>query len=114
MILVSILIAISIIILSPIVVEQIFPNYSEGIFSLQILVISIIPVSLSLIITAKMQAVKSTKVGYSAVIHIATLLILLSFLGSEFGLIGLSFAVLGSSIINASFLYFLYLKFSNS
>ena len=113
-ILISVFIAISVIIISPIVVEQIFPNYSEGIPSLQILIISIIPISLSLIITAKMQAVKSTKVGYSAVIHIATLLILLSFLGSEFGLIGLSFAVLGSSIINASFLYFLHLKFSNS
>jgi len=113
-ILISGLIAIGVIILSPIFVEQFFSSYSEGIPALQIIVISIIPISISSIITAKMQAVESTKVGYSAVIHIGTLLILLSFLGSEFGLIGLSFAVLGSSIINASFLYFLYLKFSNS
>ena len=110
-ILISVLLAVAVSVFSPIIVEEFFPNYSEGIPSLQILVFSIIPISISTIITAKMQAVKSTKVGYSAVINIGSLLILLSFLGNEFGLIGLSIAVLLSSIINLIFLGFLYQKF---
>ena len=107
-ILASVLIAAIVIVFSPIVVEQIFPNYTEGIPALQILVITVIPVSLSSIITAKMQAIKSTKVGYSAIVSVSSLLILLGFLGNEFGLVGLSLAVVISSILSTIFLYFLY------
>lgn len=107
----SVLIAIATIIFAPIIVEQIFPKYSDGIFGLQILVISLIPVSISSIITAKMQAEKSTKVGYSAIVSIGSLLILLGFLGNEYGLLGLSLAVVISSILNTIFLYFLYRNF---
>ena len=111
MVLVSILIAIATIIFGPVVIEQFFPNYSDGIIGLQIIIISLIPVSISSIITAKMQAVESTKVGYSAIVSVSSLLILLGFLGNEFGLVGLSLAVVISSILNTIFLYFLYRNF---
>ena len=104
----SVLISIAIIIFAPLIVEQIFPKYSEGIFGLQILVISLVPISISSIITAKMQAKESTRVGYSAIVNIGSLLILLGFLGNEYGLVGLSLAVVISAIIITIFLYFLY------
>jgi len=104
----SVLISMAIIIFAPLIVEQIFPKYSEGIFGLQILVISLVPISISSIITAKMQAKESTSVGYSAIVNIGSLLILLGFLGNEYGLVGLSLAVVISAIINTIFLYFLY------
>jgi len=55
-----------------------------------------------------MQATESTKVGYSAIVSIGSLLILLGFLGNEYGLVGMSIAVVISSILNVIFLFFLY------
>jgi len=110
-VLISTLIAIAVIIFGPSIVEQFFPNYLEGVIALQIIVISLIPISISSVITAKMQAVESTKVGYSAIVSISSLLILLGFLGNEFGLVGASVAVVISSILNTIFLYFLYRNF---
>lgn len=107
-VLISILAALAVIIFSPTIIEQLFPNYSDGIPGLQILVISIIPTSISLIMTAKMQAQKSARVGYSAIVNIGSLLILLVLLGNEYGLIGVSLAVLTSAILNTIFLFFLY------
>jgi len=110
-VLISILIVIATIIFGPLVIERFFTNYSDGVIGLQIIIISLIPISISSIITAKMQAAESTKVGYSAIVSISSLLILLGFLGNEFGLIGLSLAVVISSILNTIFLYFLYRNF---
>jgi len=107
---VSGLMAVAVIIFSPWVIEEFFPNYSDGIPALQILVISIIPGSIALILSAKMQAMESTKVGFSAVIRIGSLLILIGVLGSLYELIGFSIAVLISTSLNALFLYSLYLK----
>jgi len=104
------LMAVAVIIFSPFVIEEFFPNYSDGIPALQILVISIIPGSIALILSAKMQAMESTKVGFSAVIRIGSLLILIGVLGSLYELIGFSIAVLISTSLNALFLYSLYLK----
>ena len=97
---------------SPLLIEQFFPNYSDGIFPLQILITSLIPLSISHIFTAKLQATQSTKVGYSAIIRIDSLLILLSILGSIYGLIGFAFSVLISSILNTVFLFFLYYRYN--
>lgn len=107
-VIISVIIAILGIFFSPIIIEQLFPNYYDGVQSLQILIITIIPISISLIISAKMQAKESTKVGYSAIVSISSLLILLGLLGNEYGLIGLSLAIVVSSILNTIFLYFLY------
>ena len=110
-VLVSGLITITVIIFGPLIIEQFFPKYSDGIIGLQILVISLVPISISSIITAKLQAVESTKVGYSAIVNIGSLLILLIFLGNVYGIIGLSLAVVRSSILNMIFLYYLYRNF---
>jgi len=46
--------------IGPYFVSELFPSYREGIFSLQILIFSIIPFTISSIINAKLQAQKST------------------------------------------------------
>jgi len=106
----SVLLASLAIILAPFFVNEFFPKYSEGIFSLQILVFSIIPLSISSVFTAKLQAQESTRIGLSAPIRIGTLLALIALLGDHYGLVGLSFAVLISIIINTIFLFFLYYR----
>ena len=100
------------IIFAPFIIEQFFPKYSDGIIGLQILVLSLIPTSISSILTAKLQAVESTKVGYSAIVSIGSLLILLGLLGNEYGILGLSLAVVVSSILTTIFLYCLYRNFN--
>jgi len=113
-VLVSVLIVLLVIFFSPIVIQTLFPNYSEAIFALQILIISLIPLSVSYIITAKMQALESSKVGFSAVVRIGSLLVLLSVLGSTYGLIGFSYSVLISTILNTIFLFFLYINYTKN
>jgi len=104
----SIIFAILAIFLSPFFVNEFFPKYSEGIFSLQILVISIIPLTISSIFNAKLQARESTLIGFTAIVRIGTLLISIAILGKVFGLVGLSLAVLVSAISYVLFLYILY------
>ena len=106
----SVLIAILTIFLAPLVVEGFFPKFSDGIFSLQVLIFTVIPLSLSSIFNAKLQAKESTKVGYSSIIRIGSLLILVTILGELYGLLGLSFAVFMSTSLYAIFLGFLLSK----
>jgi len=106
----SIAVAALAIILAPILVNQFFPKYSEGIPSLQILVLSIIPQSIMSIFIAKLQAKESTRIGYTAIVMIATLLTLITVLGDLYGLMGLSLAVLFSAIANTIFTFALYKK----
>ena len=101
----SIVISIIVIILAPYVIGQLFSQYKEGIYSFQILVISIVPLTIGAVLTAKLQAIESTKVGFLAVIRIGTLLVLIGILGPIMGLTGLSLALLISSILSTVFLY---------
>jgi len=93
---------------APSIIEMFFSNYMEGVVSLQILSLSLVPSSISMIISAKLQAGESTKVGYSALVRIGSLLILIGILGTLYGLVGASVAVVVSTILNSAFLYFLY------
>jgi len=102
------LLTILVIFASPTLIEAFFPNYTEGVTGLQILALSLLPTSISLILTAKMQAKESTKVGYSAIVRLGSLLILIWILGSGYGIIGVSVAVVVSTILNTLVLYFLY------
>ena len=106
----SILLAITAIVLAPILVPVFFPKYVEGIPALQVLVISIIPQSITAIYRAKLLAKESTKIGFTAIVRIGSLLLLIPILGEFLGLMGLSLAVLISISITALFFYFLYQK----
>ena len=109
----TVLLTIISIFLAPIVIESWFPKFSEGVFPLQILLISLIPLSFTSIFSAKLQAKESTKVGLTAIIRIGSLLGLIALLGNLYGLLGLSLAVLLSICVNTIFLGILYYKEKN-
>jgi len=106
----SIVAAATAIFLAPFFVNEFFPKYFEGIFSLQILVLSLIPAAISSIYNAKLMARESTRIGFSAIVRIGSLLALIMVLGQLYGLVGLSLAFLLSITINTVFLVFLYEK----
>ena len=100
------------ILISPFFINEFFQKYSSGIPSLQILMIAIIPLTISSILNAKLQSKESTVVGYSAIVRIGSMLVLIPILGSMFDLIGLSVAVLLSIILYTISLYIIYKKSS--
>jgi len=106
----SIGLAITGIIFSPFFIQEFFPSYIEGIISLQVLLVSIIPLSFLAILNAKIQAKESTKIGFSAIIRIGSLLGLIVVLGEWYGLVGLSLAVLFSIIFHTIFSFVIYIK----
>jgi len=109
----SVILVVIVIFLTDEFVSLFFPKYVDGIPSLQILIISLIPLSFTAILNAKLQAKESTTVGFSAVGRIGSLLVLLAVLGNFYGLVGLSMAVLISCIIESVFLFVLFIKSKN-
>ena len=101
------------IVLAPSFVNEFFPKYSEGIPSLQIILLTALPISVGVIFSARLMAKESTKIGYSVFVKVPILLVLLGILGNVYGLIGLSLAYLISTIINTAFLFILYKKMEN-
>ena len=109
----SVLLMTFVIVFSPFLIEQLFPKYEEGVFSLQILVISIIPLTFSAIIFANLQSKESTKVGYPVILKIVSLLVFLTIFGELYGLPGLSAAFVLSAILETIFLLVLYRSSKN-
>jgi len=104
----SIFLVVVAIILAPILVPVFFPKYSEGISALQVLVLTIIPISINTIYHSKLLAKESTKIGFQLIVKIGSLLLFIIVLGGLFGLLGLSFAVLLSTCCTTLFVYLLY------
>ncbi|WP_299290890.1 oligosaccharide flippase family protein [Nitrosopumilus sp.] len=104
----SIIISIAIVLFSPYVLSEFFPKFVDGVLGLQIIIFSIIPMSINSILNAKLQASKSTKVGIAAIAKIVSLILLLIILGMQFELIGFSLAVLCSTCIETILLSLFY------
>lgn len=111
-ILLSIGITISLLIFAPLFVNQFFPDYSSGIFSLQILSLALVPLTISAVYSAKLQSIKSTKVGFAAIIRIGSLILFIPTLGYWLEMVGLSIAILISAISYVIFLVIIYHKSS--
>ena len=107
-ILCSVVLAVITIFAAPYFVNAIFPKYSDGILGLQVMVIAIIPQAVASVFGAKLLAKESTKIGYSAIVQVGSLLLLIALLGNLYGLVGLGIAVLISQAANTLFLYALY------
>jgi O-antigen/teichoic acid export membrane protein len=107
-ILVSIIISILVVIISPYVINEFFPKFIDGILGLQIIIFSVIPISINSIFNAKLQASKSTKVGIAAILKISSLLVLLIILGTQLEVTGFSLAVLISSCLETILLAIFY------
>ncbi len=106
--LITIIFVVTVLIFSPYVIEQLFPKYLNGISALQILIISVIPLAITQILKADLQAKESTKVGYAGIARILSLLGFIAVLGNIYGLEGLSIAVLVSVTIETLFFFWLY------
>jgi len=94
--------------LSPLLVDYFFPKYTDGIPSLQVMIITLIPLSITAALSAKLQAVESKKVGYPAIARVVALLGFVVLLGNFYGLMGLALAVLISSTIETILLTIIY------
>ena len=109
-IIISVLIALAVVFISPNIIEQFFPKYTQGILGLQVIIISVIPISINSILTAKLQAAQSTKVGLASLTKIVSLLVLIIVLGETYSVVGLSIAVLFSLCFESILLFILYKK----
>jgi len=109
-VLASVVLAVIAIILAPVLVPIFYPLYTEGVESLQIMVISIVPLSIGVVFSSRLLAQESTRIGFTSIVHIGSMLILLVVLGEIYGLAGLAAAVLISQCANTLFLYLLYRK----
>ena len=109
----TVLLVISVIVLSPYLIDLLFPKYEEGIPSLQILIISLIPLSFTAILNANFQSNESTKVVYPVMVKIGSLLVFLTIFGEVYGLAGLSIAFLFSTILETIFLLILYRRYKS-
>ena len=102
--LLSIIIIIAVIFLSPIIVPLLFPEYSEGILGLQIMILSLFPLTLGSIFSAKLQARNSKNSGTAVIVKVVSFVILLFALVQFYDFIGLSIAILASYVIYAIYL----------
>ena len=107
-ILVSVLLTIIGYFLLPYIVPIILPNYESVIPSLQLMIMSIVPITIGWIITAKLQARESKYVGITFLFRIIPLFVGIIILGKMFDLIGLSLSIIISSLTNLGFLLFLF------
>jgi len=100
--LISVLIAIISYIFSPIIIPEVFPKYTDAIDAIQIMGFSIIPITISTIYTSKFLGLeKSRYVLVSKLISLITIVCGTIILGSNYGIIGLSFAFILSASIEA-------------
>ena len=93
----------------PIVIDNLFPNFVEGIQPAQITIISIIPITFISILNSKFFGREHSKpplIGNA--IGFGVFIVLLVFLGSVLGLIGLSLAIVISYSIQTIILLILY------
>jgi len=109
-IIIIIVMVIVVVTISPMVIKEIFPEYIEGILSLQIMIFALIPTAISAVFIAKLQASKSTKIGYTAIVRLGSLLPLIVIFGTMWGLVGLSLSLVISIVLNTIFLVYLYQK----
>jgi len=104
MIIISIIITIGSITLSPIIIPKLFPNFTEAIVLIQIMSVSVISSTIISIYTSKYLGLEKSKIviigsGIYLLVQIPTLIILTSY----WGINGAGFSILIASIVHAIF-----------
>jgi len=112
--LISVVIILVGIFLSPYIIEFVFPQYIESIFAVQVIVFGTIPLIFIAILNAKLRVMESNLVGFGVLVRIGSNLALIPILGGILGVIGLALANLISLVLLAIFLVVLYTKIRNS
>jgi len=100
--------------LSPLLIENLFPEYESSIFAIQLIVFGIIPLLVIAILNAKLQVLESKLLGYGVVIRIGANLALIPLLGGLMGVIGLVLSNLISLVLLSVYLLIIYYKIRNS
>ena len=104
-ILISIVLAITGIILAPILIPHVFPEYDGSIIAIQIMSITAIPSTIMYIYTSKFLGMeKSRFVLISKLISTVTIIVGMIILGQMYGMIGVAIAFLIANCSDAIFL----------
>lgn len=105
-ILVSVVIAILGIILSPIVVPVLFPKYVEAVQTIQIMILDVIPATINLQFTSRLLGLeKSRFILFGTLIGLVTMITGITVLGSFYGTIGLAIAFVLSDSVSTIYYY---------
>jgi len=105
----SIVMAISSIIISPIIIPQLFPGYLDAIPIIQILSIAIIPITISNIYTSQILALEKSKTTLiGSIIGLSCLILMLIILSKFFAVIGIAISIVISTAVEAIFLFLSY------
>jgi O-antigen/teichoic acid export membrane protein len=100
---VAIIFSISLFIAMPTIISHFFPNFTQSIHVSQIMILGIIPLTLSSVLYSRFFGrEKSKAVLIPSSVRVFTLIILILFLGKTFGLIGLGIATLISLSLETS------------
>ena len=96
---------------SPIIIQELFPKYNEAIDAIQIMSLSVVPATVSMIYTSKFLGLEKSKfVLISKIISLITIISGTVILGSIFGMIGLAIAFVLSISVEAMILVLINLK----
>jgi len=107
----SVILAIFLLTIAPYIVEGFFPQFQDAIVPMQITSLGVIPWTISIIFEARFIGKEKTKVVLlSTSTQTGSYLLLLLFLGNEYGIIGFSIAFLISIIIRCIINTSAYLK----
>lgn len=99
-------IAIIIIIVAPIAIPMVFPEYTDSVIMIQIMILAIIPQSLNWMIISRLLANGcSKKVLIGSIIFVSTQIITIIILGKIFGIYGIAISLVLSSSIEFAYLY---------
>jgi O-antigen/teichoic acid export membrane protein len=108
-------ITIILIILTPTIIANLFPEYKNALVSTQVVLLAAIPLSISALFNSSLLAKeKSFQVLVASAIFLVTQYVLIYTLGSIYGLIGISISTVNASIIQAAFLIIVSRKISTS
>lgn len=93
----------------PIVINNLFPNFTEGIQAAQIIILGIIPITLNSILNSKFLGRENSKQAlFGFAVRFVIFLVLLTVLGNVLGLVGLSLAIVISYSIQTIILLIMY------
>ena len=91
------------VVLTPVILPEIFPKYSDAVDAIRIMSLAVIPITLNLIFTSQLLGLEKSKfVLIGRLIALFTTSVLTITLGMSYGMIGLAIAFLLTSIVQTS------------
>ena len=114
-IIISIVVSLAGIFLSPLLIPNFFPKYVDAGVAIQIMSLSIIPITITTIYTSRLLSKEKSKfvlIGTS--LGVVTLVSGIIILGSMYGTMGISISFVLSTIVESIYLVLMMIKFKRS